>query len=124
MTTADRFAWTTTAARWAAVVVLGTASMVGLKCSLDAQARRDAARELAGRSALRLDINAATRAQLELLPGIGPARAEDIIADREARGPFATLDDLARVPGIGPRTIADLEPFATAIAPGQPQQQR
>lgn len=112
-----RFAWTATAARWAAVAVLGVASLAGLKCSLDAQARRDDARQLAARTALRLDVNTASKAELELLPGIGPARAADILRDREANGPFASLDDLARISGIGPRTIADLEPFATVANP-------
>lgn len=62
--------------------------------------------------ARRIDLNAATAEQLALLPNIGPARAAAIIADRAKHGPFLSLDDLDRVPGIGPRTIADLAPFA------------
>ncbi len=77
------------------------------RAPLDADAR-------APRLALRIDLNAATAEQLALLPNIGPARAAAIIADREARGPFSSLNDLDRVPGIGPRTIADLAPFASA----------
>ncbi len=59
----------------------------------------------------RVDINAATADQLRLLPTIGPARAAAIIADRAQHGPFETLEDLDRVPGIGPRTIDALAPF-------------
>jgi len=52
--------------------------------------------------------NAATHAELQLLPGIGPSLAEQIIADRERNGPYPSADALDRVPGIGPRTIAQL----------------
>lgn len=39
------------------------------------------------------------------LPGIGPARAAAIVAHREEFGPFATVDDLLIISGIGPRTL-------------------
>jgi len=48
-----------------------------------------------------VDINRATVAELETLPGVGPATAQKIVDDREANGPFATPEDLMRVPGIG-----------------------
>jgi competence protein ComEA len=53
-------------------------------------------------------LNTATEAELRQLPGIGPARAREIIADREANGPYRTLEDLARVPGIGPGILQRL----------------
>lgn len=49
----------------------------------------------------RIDINRATAAELEELPGVGPATAEKIVDDREANGPFTKPEDLMRVPGIG-----------------------
>lgn len=49
-----------------------------------------------------LDINRATAAELELLPGIGPALAERIVEYREAYGPFASPDQIQNVSGIGP----------------------
>lgn len=42
---------------------------------------------------------------MQTLPGLGPVLAERIVADREARGPFRTAEDLLRVPGIGPKRL-------------------
>ena len=59
-----------------------------------------------GRAPGPLDPNLASAAELEALPGIGPALAQRIVDDREARGPFASTAELARVPGIGPVRLA------------------
>ncbi len=53
-----------------------------------------------------VDLNTASAAQLETLPGIGPATALAIVDDRERHGPFAAVSDLERVPGIGPAKLA------------------
>ena len=63
---------------------------------------------------MRVDLNAAGVAELDLLPGIGPRLAERIIADRSRRGRFASVDDLVRVSGVGPRTIDRIRPRAVA----------
>lgn len=63
---------------------------------------------------VRVDVNAATAAELMLLPGIGPALAGRIIADRRENGPFGSVDDLDRVSGIGVRTVERLRPFVDA----------
>jgi len=55
-----------------------------------------------------LDLNAATQAELERLPRIGPALAGRIVAFRQKYGPFPAVDSLVRVPGIGPATVARL----------------
>ena len=52
----------------------------------------------------KININAAGATELESLPGIGPSKAEAIIANR----PYSSIDDLERVPGIGPKTIDQL----------------
>ncbi len=49
----------------------------------------------------RVDINLADAGQLETLPGIGPSLAAAIIAYRTGNGPFARVEDLTNVPGIG-----------------------
>jgi len=49
-----------------------------------------------------IDVNAASVADLRLLPGVGEALAERIVADRAERGPFGDVADLRRVHGIGP----------------------
>jgi competence protein ComEA len=57
-----------------------------------------------------VNINTADAAALDTLPGVGPSTAAKIVADREANGPFATPDDLGRVPGIGPKKLEQLKP--------------
>jgi competence protein ComEA len=61
-----------------------------------------------------VNVNAADAEALDVLPGIGPVLAERIVADRAAHGPFASLDDLERVSGIGPSLVARLAGLATA----------
>jgi len=65
----------------------------------------------------RIDINAASAAELRVLPGVGPALAERIVDDRAAGGPFATVDDLDRVHRIGPALVESVRPHAVAIHP-------
>jgi len=59
---------------------------------------------------MRIQVNTATEVQLNALPGIGPALAARIATDRQTRGPFESVDDLARVHGIGPRLIERIGP--------------
>ena len=54
-------------------------------------------------------INAAAAAELELLPGIGPAMSQRIVEERSRR-PFADAGDLTRVRGIGPKTASRIVP--------------
>ncbi|MHC4447235.1 MAG: ComEA family DNA-binding protein [Planctomycetota bacterium] len=63
---------------------------------------------------MRIDVNEATVAELTLLPGVGPTLARRIVEDRAARGPFGSVDDLARVPGIGPGIVGWIRPYAAA----------
>lgn len=60
-----------------------------------------------------VDVNRATAAELEALPGIGPVLAARIVAHREEHGPFAAVDDLQGVRGVGPSLLADLRERVT-----------
>lgn len=53
----------------------------------------------------RLDLNRATAEELDGLPGVGPAKAKAIVEDRERNGPFASVDEVERVKGIGPKLL-------------------
>ena len=55
-----------------------------------------------------LDLNLATPAELERLPGIGPSLANAIVQYRDENGPFLSLDELLNVPGIGPTRLSQL----------------
>jgi competence protein ComEA len=58
-----------------------------------------------------LDLNSATPAQLDQLPGIGPSLAAAIVAERTKRGGFGSVNDLRSVRGIGDGRFADLAPL-------------
>jgi competence protein ComEA len=60
-----------------------------------------------------LNVNTASAAELERLPGVGPVLVQRIVTYRTEHGPFATLDDLADVRGISSRMIEDFEGLAT-----------
>ena len=53
----------------------------------------------------KIDVNLASASELEELPGIGEVRARAIVAYREANGPFASIDAVMDVTGIGPATL-------------------
>jgi len=61
----------------------------------------------------RVNINTADAATLETLPGIGPSLAQRIVEYRQANGPFATVQDIMNVSGIGPGIFAKIEELIT-----------
>jgi competence protein ComEA len=60
-----------------------------------------------------INLNAASQEQLETLPGIGPVLAEAIVAERERRGGFRSVNELRDVRGIGDQRFADVEALVT-----------
>lgn len=60
-----------------------------------------------------VNINTADEAALQQINGIGPSKANAIIEYRKANGPFATVDDLVKVPGIGEKSLEHLKPQIT-----------
>lgn len=123
--------WTSGPAKWVAVMLLAGASITGMTWSMlraaprgpapAAQApsaaigtgERPAPTPAPEPSATRINLNTASAAQLELLPGVGPAMAARIIEHRATHGPFRTIQDLDAVKGIGPRTIEKLRGLVT-----------
>jgi len=57
----------------------------------------------------KLDLDVATAAQIDSLPGVGPTMAKRIVMDRMKRGPFVTRDGFRRVPGVGPAVLAKID---------------
>ncbi len=58
-----------------------------------------------------LDLNSATPADLETLPGVGTALAARIVTYRSKHGAFGSVDELGRVPGFGEKLVAALRPL-------------
>ena len=70
-------------------------------------AKKSAHKELSGK----LNLNTATEDQLMLLPTVGPAKAERIVAYRKKTGGFKRTVDLRHVKGFGYKTFKKLEPY-------------
>ena len=60
-----------------------------------------------------VNINSASKRELDALPGIGEVLAQRIIDYRSANGPFQSVDELIKIKGIGEKTLAKLKPYAT-----------
>ena len=60
-----------------------------------------------------ININTATAEELDLLPDIGPKRAQAIVAYRQAYGPFSAPEDLLHVDGIGEIILEKIRPYIT-----------
>ena len=69
----------------------------------------------------RIDADRASAAELARLPKVGLALAKTIVAEREAKGSFGSLEGLDRVPGIGPGLLGAIAPHVTSTAPATPQ---
>ena len=72
----------------------------------------------AGRSAAAapsapVNLNTATQAQIEALPGIGPKVAQRIIEYRQKNGQFKKIEDVMNVKGIGEKSFLKLKPYLT-----------
>lgn len=70
--------------------------------------------ELFGRAPdfFRVSLNTADWAELDLLPGLGPQRAREIVAYRDEHGPFKEWDDLLNIKGLGESGLAKLRKAA------------
>ena len=59
----------------------------------------------------RVNINTATAAELDTLPGIGPTTAQSIVDYRLQHGSFQAIEEIQNVPGIGPATYAQIQDY-------------
>ena len=74
------------------------------------------AKAAAASPAAPVNLNTATQAQLETLPGIGPASAKRIIEYRDKNGKFKKVEELMNVKGIGEKSFLKLKPMITVGA--------
>lgn len=79
--------------------------------------RGQESRPAAAPAAAMLNLNTATVAQLETLPGIGKATADRIIEYRQKIGGFKKIEELMNVRGIGEKSFLKLKPLITVTAP-------
>ncbi|HEY8429081.1 MAG TPA: helix-hairpin-helix domain-containing protein [Sandaracinaceae bacterium] len=109
-----RFGWLR-----AGLAALGVAAALSTLAPADASAqrgRRAAAAQVEQSEGGVVNIQTATVEQLQLLPGIGPSKAQAIVAFRERRA-FRRVEDLMRVRGIGRATFRRLRPMLTVDGP-------
>ncbi|MBS1839219.1 MAG: helix-hairpin-helix domain-containing protein [Acidobacteria bacterium] len=64
-----------------------------------------------------INLNTANAAQLQEVPGIGPATADKILKMRKSYGPFKSVDDLRAIKGIGPKRLEKMRKYLTVGKP-------
>ncbi len=95
---------------WQAVALTGVSRRAGHGHGEDVQeARRWGELSGSGHPLIQIDINRAGPRELSLLAGVGPILARRIVEDRQRRGPFESLEALARVHGIGDTKIEQIQ---------------
>ena len=100
-----------------AMAVLPVAAAQQAKASAPKPA---AAGKAAATPAAPINLNTATQAQLESLPGVGPKAAQRILEYRKQNGSFKKIEDLMNVKGFGEKTFLKLKPFVTTGAKAEP----
>jgi len=96
--------------------VLVAALVITLGVAAQTQGAQDAPRPTAAAASTPLNLNSASVAQLEALPGIGRATAERIVEYRQKNGGFKKAEDLMNVRGIGEKNFLKLKPLVTVAS--------
>jgi competence protein ComEA len=95
--------------------MLRTLVIAALVCGLCSAAAsgQDAASKSSASGAALVNLNTATAAQLEGLPGIGKSTADRIVEYRQKSGGFKRVEDLMNVRGVGEKSFLRLKPLVT-----------
>lgn len=96
----------------ARILVDGEQIVVGIDAPSGVAASAAAVPGVSGTGTL-VNVNTATQAELETLPGIGPVTAQAILQWRTDNGAFTAVDELMEVSGIGEATLAEIAPHVT-----------
>jgi competence protein ComEA len=103
------------------LMMLAVAAMAVLPAAAAQQAKTPGASGKSSRSSAKaaapsapINLNTATQAQLESLPGVGPKAAQRILDYRKQNGSFKKIEDLMNVKGFGEKTFLRLKPMLTA----------
>jgi competence protein ComEA len=101
--------------RTALTLAVVAAALVASSAAVSAQDKPAAASRAAAKpaSATPVNVNTATAAQFEALPGIGAAMAARIVEYRQKNGPFKKIEDLMNVRGLGEKNFLKLKPQLT-----------
>ena len=96
--------------------ILVAALVITLGVAAQTQGAQDTPRSATAAAITPLNLNSASVAQLEALPGIGRATAERIVEYRQKNGAFKKAEDLMNVRGIGEKSFLKLKPLVTVAA--------
>jgi len=100
------------------MIRIATVALVVLGLSMAASAAQQNSRRTQTMASVSspLNLNTATAAQLETLPGVGKATAERILEYRQKSGGFKKIEDLMLVRGVGEKSFLKLKPLVTVAA--------
>jgi competence protein ComEA len=79
--------------------------------------KKSKAKKKSGKLVGVVNINTASASDLEMLPGVGPTKAERVVDHRSKRGKFRRVKDLRRVKGFGRKSLTKLAPYLTIKGP-------
>ncbi|MES2789152.1 MAG: helix-hairpin-helix domain-containing protein [Planctomycetota bacterium] len=103
------------------IAAIGLMGLYGLRLTGWGQTLVEIDRLPARQYDYQLDINQAPWVEWTLLDGIGEKTARRIVAFRDEHGPFKTIEDVGKVPGIGPKTWEQIRPWLMiGKSPNQP----
>ena len=102
------------------LLALAALAVVPVAAQQKSAAPKSTAAKNAPTASAPLNINTATLAQLETLPGLGRAVAERIVEYRDKNGNFKKVEDLMNVKGIGEKSFLKLKPLITVTQKAEP----